>query len=304
MSEKPIKFSLITATYNRSEMIPRMIRSIMNQTHQNWELIIVDGSPNDFTERVVKSFGEDRIKYVHLEKDKGMLHARNIGFDKARGDYIAMMDDDDELVSIALESAEHDIYRNPGYDIFWYYCVDAKTLRPIGTSLPCGEIYLKDIVCEKITGEHWQVFSRKALGKKRFDEMAWGAECLLLWEVYKCRRIMASNQVMRLYHHDHSKSVCLFSNQRRHIPEMVYNNKRILEWQMMYQDAALRARRRWVYGFWLILSGDKAFGKYMLQQSFREKKTIPPIGLYIAATLLPSKTIGDLYELISRILRA
>jgi len=55
------KASIIIPTYNRPHLIIRAIKSVLNQTYQNFEIVVIDDSPNDKTEKVVKSFNDKRI---------------------------------------------------------------------------------------------------------------------------------------------------------------------------------------------------------------------------------------------------
>jgi glycosyltransferase involved in cell wall biosynthesis len=88
--------SIIIPTYNRRQLIARSIKSVLNQTYQNFELIIVDDGSTDGTEEVVAAFNDQRIRYVRREENKGEAAARNMGIKAARCDYIAYQDSDDE----------------------------------------------------------------------------------------------------------------------------------------------------------------------------------------------------------------
>lgn len=73
--------SIITPTYNSSNYICSALQSVMTQTFQNWELIIIDDcSYDDTLEKVKKEMrGESRIKVIQLQENKGPAYARNIG---------------------------------------------------------------------------------------------------------------------------------------------------------------------------------------------------------------------------------
>jgi len=86
--------SVIIPTYNRDELLRRAMESVLNQTFDDFELIVVDGAKSDETKGLVKSFGDKRLRYVP-QKGKGIANARNIGIKKARGEFIAFLDDDD-----------------------------------------------------------------------------------------------------------------------------------------------------------------------------------------------------------------
>lgn len=95
--------SIIFPTYNREHIIDRAIESVLNQTYNNIELIIVDDASDDNTEAVVKSFNDKRIMYIRHNRNKGCASARNTGINAAKGRYIAFQDDDDVWVRDKLE---------------------------------------------------------------------------------------------------------------------------------------------------------------------------------------------------------
>lgn len=88
--------SVIIPTYNRAHLLPRAIESVLNQTYQVFEVIIIDDGSTDKTREVVKSFTTPNIKYIKFEKNKGAAAARNIGINVARGEFIAFQDSDNE----------------------------------------------------------------------------------------------------------------------------------------------------------------------------------------------------------------
>ncbi len=103
MSEKVPTVSVIIPTYNRAYLVGRSIQSVLNQTYQDFELIVVDDASTDGTEDVVRSFNDKRIRYLKHDKNKGGAAARNTGIIAARGEYIAFQDSDDEWVPEKLE---------------------------------------------------------------------------------------------------------------------------------------------------------------------------------------------------------
>lgn len=87
--------SIIMATYNRADRIGNAVRSVLAQTHENWELLVIDDASTDDTAAVVSSFGDPRIFRLTLPFNCGSpARPRNIGLQLARGDFIAYIDDD------------------------------------------------------------------------------------------------------------------------------------------------------------------------------------------------------------------
>lgn len=88
--------SIIMPSYNTAQFIAESINSVLSQTHENWELIIVDDCSTDNTDDVVKPFLEDnRIKYIKNEINSGAAVSRNKALLEAKGDYVAFLDSDD-----------------------------------------------------------------------------------------------------------------------------------------------------------------------------------------------------------------
>ncbi|MEM5782486.1 MAG: glycosyltransferase [Candidatus Aenigmatarchaeota archaeon] len=103
MNNNPI-VSVIIPTFNRKNLISRAVRSVLNQTYKNFELIIIDDGSIDNTQEVIIRFqkNEPRIKYFYQE-NKGWPSALNKGLSIATGQYIAFLDSDDEWFDNKLE---------------------------------------------------------------------------------------------------------------------------------------------------------------------------------------------------------
>ena len=97
--------SVIIPTYNRDGVISRAINSVLKQTYQNFEVIIVDdNSPvTDNTACIISQYNDDRLFYIKHDKNKGGGGARNTGILAANGEYIAFLDSDDEWLPEKLQ---------------------------------------------------------------------------------------------------------------------------------------------------------------------------------------------------------
>lgn len=98
-----ILFSIIIPTYNRAKLLERCIQSVVSQTYENWEAIVVDNYSNDNTEEVVNSFNDKRIKYIKNHNYGIIAVSRNKALDIATGDWICFLDSDDCWLSNKLE---------------------------------------------------------------------------------------------------------------------------------------------------------------------------------------------------------
>ncbi len=96
-------FSIIIPTYNRVTLLTRAIDSVLEQTLNDFELIVVDDHSTDDTESVVNRIDDSRVLYLVNQRTKGSAGARNTGVAKAKAEWIAFLDDDDYWLPEKLE---------------------------------------------------------------------------------------------------------------------------------------------------------------------------------------------------------
>ena len=88
--------SIVVPVFNAEKYLAKTIKSVLGQTYQNWELILVNDQSKDASTEAAKPFLKDkRIHWVDLAKNSGAAKARNKGIDLANGDFIAFLDADD-----------------------------------------------------------------------------------------------------------------------------------------------------------------------------------------------------------------
>lgn len=114
--------SVIISTYNRAHLLGRAIQSVLDQTYQDLEIIVVDDASTDNTEEIVSGFKDERIQYVRHEENKGGAAARNTGIKIANGDYVGLLDDDDEWLGDKLQKQVDAMEELPDNDWGGTYC--------------------------------------------------------------------------------------------------------------------------------------------------------------------------------------
>lgn len=87
--------SIITPSYKTAKFIKETIESVIAQTYQNWEMIIVDDCSKDGTKEIIESYNDERIKYYENEVNSGAAVSRNKALAIAKGKWIAFLDSDD-----------------------------------------------------------------------------------------------------------------------------------------------------------------------------------------------------------------
>lgn len=97
------KVSVIIPTYNRAALLPRAINSVLNQTLEEYEIIVVDDASSDDTQQIIAGFDDPRIRSFRHEINRGQSAAVNTAITQARGEYITSLDDDDEWPADRLD---------------------------------------------------------------------------------------------------------------------------------------------------------------------------------------------------------
>jgi len=99
-----ILVSVIMLTYNRADLIKTSIKSVLEQSFENYELLIIDDGSTDSTESIINSIEDFRIRYFYKEHSGNISQLRNFGIDQSKGEYIAFIDSDDLWTKNKLEN--------------------------------------------------------------------------------------------------------------------------------------------------------------------------------------------------------
>jgi glycosyltransferase involved in cell wall biosynthesis len=143
ISDTPL-VSIVIPAYNRQDFVGDAIQSVLEQTFQDFELIVIDDGSTDSTASIVKAFNSDRIKYVY-QPNGGRSSARNHALRLARGSYIAFLDSDDLYLpdKIARQVAFLDQHQEFGMVYTSAYCIDeyGAPLKSTYEAIVSGRIY-------------------------------------------------------------------------------------------------------------------------------------------------------------------
>lgn len=120
MNKNPV-FSIIVPFYNVENYIVECLKSIINQTYKNFEVLCVDDCSEDNTAKIVEIFAQEdeRIKIIKHRKNKGLGAARNTAIKKARGNYIVCVDSDDYIIEDLLENV-YDKFKKYNTEVVWF----------------------------------------------------------------------------------------------------------------------------------------------------------------------------------------
>ncbi|MBS1737355.1 MAG: glycosyltransferase family 2 protein [Bacteroidetes bacterium] len=202
-----MKISIITPTYNRADLIERAIKSILNQTYQNFEMIIIDDGSSDSTSTVVSKYLVDpRIKYIISPFNGGVNSARNIGIKNISDDseLITFLDSDDEFCVNALDDMIKVNNQKPDINYFRFPVIytNGKSVcnMQLADSIADYEKYLSIL---DNCGE-WVVTLRKKILENGFlyEESVNGSESIAYLRLSKTENVYFAKNIVRVYHVD------------------------------------------------------------------------------------------------------
>ena len=172
--EGSVKFSVLVPVYKVEKYIDECIGSVLNQTYQNFELILVDDGSPDRSGQICEEYAakDGRIKVFHKENG-GQLHTRRYAIERAVGDYMVFLDSDDYLAPDSLEILEENI-RNSGADCLIY---GIEWLKPTGTEhIRCNAAYCGRLISDKaevlnivLNDSAYNSICRKCVKRSCFD---------------------------------------------------------------------------------------------------------------------------------------
>lgn len=134
--ESEFKISVITVTYNSEHTIRRTIESVLNQTYQDVEYLLIDGKSDDNTVEIAREY-EDKFRKkgytycIFSESDNGMYDALNKGIALATGSIIGQINSDDWYEPMALQRVA-DTYQKKNFDVFW---ADLRVIKESGNMI-------------------------------------------------------------------------------------------------------------------------------------------------------------------------
>ncbi|MBM4053175.1 MAG: glycosyltransferase [Planctomycetes bacterium] len=145
MTNKKPLVSIIMPTYNCATYLPESIDSVLAQTYEAYEIIVIDDGSTDNTKSVLAPYME-KIRYIDLGRNKGLPTARNLGIESAKGEFIAFLDADDIWMPEKLELSIDQFLKNPDVGMVYskHINVDSKSRYREGKikgKLPSGNIF-------------------------------------------------------------------------------------------------------------------------------------------------------------------
>ena len=181
------KVSIIVPMYNAEKFIGKTIESVLSQTYENWEMLIMNDVSTDNSLAVVNEYvkKDDRIKVVNTEKNMGVVKGRNHLIDLANGKYIAFLDADDYWHSQKLEKQIQFMKeKNAGISCTEYTRVKENGEK-INEVVIKPEISYTDMLKNNYLGCLTVMYDVEKVGKRYFKELEKNEDYVLWLEIVK-----------------------------------------------------------------------------------------------------------------------
>lgn len=178
------KVSIVMPLYNCERYVSDSIESVLSQTYEEWELLIVDDCSSDGSYEIAKQYavGDSRIVVEKLSENSGAAVARNVAIEKARGRYIAFLDSDDLWTPEKLERQINFMKETGAALSFSDYCwidEDGKSLQKI--EYPFTAVDYSELLKQNVIGCLTAVYDTGQVAKCYFDESLQKHEDYLYW---------------------------------------------------------------------------------------------------------------------------
>ena len=112
--------SIIIPTYNHANYLSKALESVINQSFQNWEAIVIDNQSIDETRKIISGYRDSRIKYLRISNNGVVAKSRNAGIMMAKGKWIAFLDSDDWWVKNKLKICHNIIKKKNDIDLIYH----------------------------------------------------------------------------------------------------------------------------------------------------------------------------------------
>ena len=165
------KISIVLPTYNRPHLLPKAIESILNQSFQDFEFIIIDNGSEKETARELANYAHyPQVRLIRLAENIGFSGATNAGFDAMSGEWFTIMSDDDSLLPNALErllSVPEQI--DPSVNAVSCNCFSMVNKIFTGKGLTESGYVKGSTIIREGSGEFWGITRTELLGDLRFN---------------------------------------------------------------------------------------------------------------------------------------
>jgi glycosyltransferase involved in cell wall biosynthesis len=297
MEKEPL-VSIIIPTYNRAYLISETMNSVLAQTYQNWECIIVDDGSTDNTEALIKEYSkkDGRFQYFIRPPDlpKGVSNSRNFGLEKSKGELINFFDSDDIMLTGFLKKRIEVFMQYPETDVVFcaFKCFNENTLRDkIYNGAFSGDI-IDDLLNSKVSfGPLCFLIKKAALEGLRFDpEIHSSEDTDFFFNLFVSKDLVIRNVSEILYHvrrHEHS-IVSNLDKKGGSISSMLTVNKKLLHYSIKQKKdyGIIKYKKRCLLNFKIMADNKNFYLAFKHLFSFNDIRYKDRIKLFLILILI------------------
>jgi hypothetical protein len=303
--------SIIITTFDRADLVPRAIDSVLGQTYPNIEIVVVDDGSTDATREVLARYAETpRVRLIFHDRNHGVTAAKNTGLSALRDPcaLFGMVDSDDILCPNAVETIAG-VFDATGtrYSMVFGWGRSIGTHAPTGqmTHLPkgFGEVTFDDALDGRFRGDFWHLARRDLLGSMRFEERATGGEGSIWWRLLRASPGWLVSDVVLDVDTSGSDRLSVPDYSREAAGGMMWSQQAMLD----AVGADLRRRNPRTYARWLAelakwaaLAGDGRRARLSSRRAVRLAPTHRAVVMAILA-IAPRVVVVQIAELLARI---
>lgn len=193
--------SVIMPTYNSAKFIDQAVQSVLNQTMDDWELLLTDDASTDDTREHIEAYGDERIRPEFLTQNQGAARARNHSIERARGRYIGFLDSDDRWLPEKLERQIGFMQRNKSAFSHTAYAVENEHGELIGKKAVVRSASYADLLASRtVVGCLTAIYDREMMGLVRMPQIRKRQDfALWLHLARQCGGVDGLNEVLSIY---------------------------------------------------------------------------------------------------------
>lgn len=305
------RVTIIITTYDRAELVPRAIDSVLAQTYPSIDLVVVDDGSTDETVEVLAPYLDDpRIRIVRHDRNRGVTAARNTGVAALLDSctLFGMLDSDDVLsvdaVDVVARVFEHSADR---YSLVFGWGRNMSSGEPTGQMVHLaageGEVTYNDALAGFYRGDFWHLARRDLLGAMRFEERASGSEGSVWWRFLRARSGWLVRNVVLDVDTSRADRLSVQHDPYRSAVGMMWGQQAMLD--AVGED--LRAYDPRAYGRWLTelakwaaLAGDARRARLASRRAARLAPSPRSIAMVFLA-MMPRPLVGGIADVVVRL---
>ncbi|MDA7737392.1 glycosyltransferase [Porticoccus sp.] len=265
---KRLMFSIIIPAYNYADVLDRAIRSVLNQTGDDFEILVIDDGSTDNTPKIMRGYQKEfpeKIKYF-IQENQGPAAARNKGVELSFGNYLFFLDADDEMAPDLLSQLRKKISGKPSVDVIFgdHISIDHNGNSTYSTTdiLPkTREGCFKAYIFKKLHLSHCaKIVNRRVFGKISYPEKLRISEDIPFMAklLATCECILVGIPMAIVHKHQNSlrHNTDYAKEFGETVADYVFSSKTVPSWALKYEQR-FRARRCLSIFRTLCLAGQK-----------------------------------------------